>query len=171
MWICSISCHLSGHLMLVPSWKSPSISLFIFSLLSAGHVMCQTVLTFICCCMATCVVSNHESKYESLNKKFELVLLFYTIIPTIQCLWSFLINIIDCSSIESCSEQLFLTPALEQPTYSFWYLWFRASCFCSEIIPTRCNNCGLIFPNALLYMFQVTIPPIIRSTCAVYGHR
>ena len=20
---------------------------------------------------------------------------------------------------------------------------------CSEIIPTRCNNCGLIFPNAL----------------------
>ena len=23
----------------------------------------------------------------------------------------------------------------------------------------------------LLYMFRVTIPPIIRSTCAVYGHR
>ena len=42
---------------------------------------------------------------------------------------------------------------------------------CSEIIP-RCNNCGLIFPNALLYyMFRVTIPPIIRSTFAVPGHR
>ena len=40
---------------------------------------------------------------------------------------------------------------------------------CSEIIPKRCNNCGLIFPNALLYMFRVTIPPIIRSTFAVYG--
>jgi len=23
----------------------------------------------------------------------------------------------------------------------------------------------------LLYVFRVTIPPIIRSTCAVYGHR
>ena len=42
--------------------------------------------------------------------------------------------------------------------------------FCSEIIP-RCNNCGLILPNALLYMFRVTITSIIRSTCAVYGHR
>ena len=40
-----------------------------------------------------------------------------------------------------------------------------------KIIPTRCNNCGLFFANALLYMFRVTIPPIIRSTCAVYGHR
>jgi hypothetical protein len=38
----------------------------------------------------------------------------------------------------------------------------------SEIIPTRCNSCGLIFPNALLYMFRVTIPPIIRSKFAVY---
>ena len=39
-----------------------------------------------------------------------------------------------------------------------------------KIIP-RCNNCGLFFANALLYMFRVTFPPIIRSTCAVYGHR
>ena len=35
----------------------------------------------------------------------------------------------------------------------------RASCCCSEIIPTRCNNCGLFFANALLYMFRVTVPP------------
>ena len=36
----------------------------------------------------------------------------------------------------------------------------------SEIIPTRCNNCvysSHIVKNKL-YMFQVTIPPIIRST-------
>ena len=43
--------------------------------------------------------------------------------------------------------------------------------FIVKIIPIRCNNCGLFFANALLYMFRVTIPPIIRSTCAVYGHR
>ena len=43
--------------------------------------------------------------------------------------------------------------------------------FLVKIIPTRCNYCGLFFANALLYMFRVTIPPIIRSTCAVYGHR
>jgi predicted Zn-ribbon and HTH transcriptional regulator len=40
-----------------------------------------------------------------------------------------------------------------------------------KIIPTRCNNCGLFFANALLYMFRVAIPPIIRSKFAVYGHR
>ena len=43
--------------------------------------------------------------------------------------------------------------------------------FIVKIIPTRCNNCGLFFANALLYIFRVTIPPIIRSTCAVCGHR
>jgi len=43
--------------------------------------------------------------------------------------------------------------------------------FIVKIIPTRRNNCVLFFSNALLYMFRVTIPPIIRSTCAVYGHR
>ena len=43
--------------------------------------------------------------------------------------------------------------------------------YSSEIIPTRCNNCGLFFANALVYMFWVTVPPIIRSTCAVYDHR
>ena len=41
----------------------------------------------------------------------------------------------------------------------------------SEISPTRCNNCVLFFAMALLYMFQATISPIIRSTYAVYGHR
>ena len=41
----------------------------------------------------------------------------------------------------------------------------------SEIIPARCNNCVLFFANVLLYMFRMTVPPIIRSTCAVYGHR
>ena len=53
------------------------------------------------------------------------------------------------------------------------HLIFVVPCImlCGEIIPTRCNNCCLFFTNALLYMFWVTIPPIIRSTCAVYGHR
>ena len=40
-----------------------------------------------------------------------------------------------------------------------------------KIIPTRCNNCVYSSQMLLLYMFRVTIPPIIRSTCAVYGHR
>ena len=44
-------------------------------------------------------------------------------------------------------------------------------CSCSEISPTRCNNCVLFFAMALLYMFRVTISPIIRSTYALYGHR
>ena len=44
--------------------------------------------------------------------------------------------------------------------------------YCSEINPTRCNNCVFLFSAmALLYMFRVTISPIIRSTYAVYGHR
>jgi len=37
---------------------------------------------------------------------------------------------------------------------------------------TRCNNFVFLFSAmALLYMFRVTISPIIRSTYAVYGHR
>ena len=43
--------------------------------------------------------------------------------------------------------------------------------YSSEISPTRCNNCAFILRNGLLYMFRVTISPIIRSTYAVYGHR
>ena len=40
-----------------------------------------------------------------------------------------------------------------------------------EISPTRCNNCVFFSAMALLYMFRVTISPIIRSTYAVYGRR
>ena len=39
----------------------------------------------------------------------------------------------------------------------------------SEINPTRCNSC--VYSSQSLYMFRVTIPPIIRSTYAVYGLR
>ena len=34
--------------------------------------------------------------------------------------------------------------------------------YSGEISPTRCNNC--VFYSQLLYMFRVTISPIIRST-------
>ena len=43
--------------------------------------------------------------------------------------------------------------------------------YSSEISPTRCNNCFFFSAMALLYMFRVTISPIIRSTYAVYGNR
>ena len=40
----------------------------------------------------------------------------------------------------------------------------------SEINP-KMQQLRLFFTMALLYMFRVTIPPIIRSTYAVYGLR
>ena len=36
--------------------------------------------------------------------------------------------------------------------------------YIGEISPTRCNNCVFLFAVALLYMFRVTISPIIRNT-------
>ena len=57
---------------------------------------------------------------------------------------------------------------------SVWVVWscsFAQPTQIVKIIPTRCNICLLFFAKALLYMFRETISPIIRSTCAVYGHR
>ena len=48
----------------------------------------------------------------------------------------------------------------------FFNLIFVVPCimlYSGEISPTRCNNC-FFFAMALLYMFRVTISPIIRST-------
>ena len=36
--------------------------------------------------------------------------------------------------------------------------------YSGEMSPTRCNNLRFLFAMALLYMFRVTISPIIRST-------
>ena len=47
------------------------------------------------------------------------------------------------------------------------YLIFVVPCimiFSGEISPTRCNNCVFYSQWLLLYMFRVTISPIIRST-------
>ena len=43
--------------------------------------------------------------------------------------------------------------------------------YSSEISPTDATIAFLFSTMALLYMFRVTISPIIRSTYAVYGHR
>ena len=46
-------------------------------------------------------------------------------------------------------------------------IWKILKCkisYSGEISPTRCNNCVFLFALALLYMFRVTISPIIRST-------
>jgi len=62
-------------------------------------------------------------------------------------------------------------------TYAFYKCCLKerrnkpANKYSSEISPTRCNNFVLFSAMALLYMFRVTISPIIRSTYAVYGHR
>ena len=54
----------------------------------------------------------------------------------------------------------------ETGNYSL-FLIFVVPCimlYSGEISPKRCNNCVFYSQLALLYMFQVTISPIIRST-------
>ena len=51
--------------------------------------------------------------------------------------------------------------------YNKLYLMFVVPCimfYFGEISPTRRNNLRFLFAMALLYMFRVTISPIIRST-------
>jgi hypothetical protein len=46
---------------------------------------------------------------------------------------------------------------------NFWRPWVRASQIYSSIYPTRCNFTQCIYFWKLLYMFRVSLPPIIRS--------
>ena len=51
--------------------------------------------------------------------------------------------------------------------YELLNLIFVVPCimlYSGEISPTRSNNCVFLFAMALLYMFRMTISPIIRST-------
>jgi len=49
--------------------------------------------------------------------------------------------------------------------YYFIYLWFRASLIYINNCPTRCNTKqSIYYSTSSLYMFRVSITPIIRNT-------
>ena len=149
--------------------------------------------TWLCChCKCSIQQSKHEFKPKCSSLEFRVHMVLNSnpesLSPSSVSGFLFTVGSL-CFSFTTITQQCYVTylqnnPKTErrvgenlnlqvQNSFCFWWQYFlfqRQKKYIVKIIP-RCNNCGLFFANALLYMFRVTIPPIIRSTRAVYGHR